>query len=240
MIFNLFSKKKNDGSGNVSKKICISRYWGGEFETLADAVQSLIEHNDAFHLGDILQYNIRYRRYCREHGVDETVELMLREAPALRTHEKAINEIYHRYDQIEPLGDYDIQCYKINDCVVLFGKEIHGLEQFQECSEVFMSEFSKNVWHPEKARPTIEGLHIGHMFESYPKFDSSDWGDDRTYQNYIIRTHPISKAEMMKLYDLPSEGNAIRVTEHIPENMLPMVYYSGTGDYMLLATKKEG
>lgn len=242
MILNLFSKKKSGKRGNKSTKICFPRYWGGEFETLAEAVQSLMEHNDTFHLGDIFQYNVYYRKYCREHGIDETVELMLREAPALRGDKKAINEIYRRYDDIEQLGDYDIQCYNIQDTIELFGKKIHGLEQLHDCSEIFVGEYysKPDVWRPEKERPSIEGLHIGQMYMSYPKFDSSDWGDDRTYQNYIIRDHPIGNVEMFRFHDLPSGSNAIRVHEHIPESMLPMVYYSGDGNYMLVATKKEG
>lgn len=72
------------------------------------------------------------------------------------------------------------------------------------------------------------------------EFDSSVWGDDRTYQNYIIRDHPIGNVEMIRFHDLPSGSNAIRVYEHIPTSMLPMVYYSGDGNYMLVATKKEG
>ena len=79
MILNLFSWKKNttEQSSPMQKNILLPRYRGGEYETLADAVQSLIENEDTFHMGDIMQYNIRYRDYLREHGIDELVELRL-------------------------------------------------------------------------------------------------------------------------------------------------------------------
>ena len=242
MIFNLFSKKKNDGSDHVSKKICIPRYWGGEFETLGDAVQSLIEHDDAFHLGDILQYNVRYRKYCREHGIDETVELMLREAPALRTHEKAVMEIYERFERMGEIADYDIQCYDITKPIQVLGKELPFSTIGGKNVEWFLSESrldEPDPWRNEHAIENEFGLHLGQVYENYPRFDSSDWSDDRSYQNYIIRTAPIRKKEMLELLKVETLGNSLRVHEHLPQHLLPVLYYEGDGRYALLATAKS-
>ena len=115
MIFNLFSKKAETDKKTVSTKmnIMFPRYCGGEYETLAVAVQSLMENKDTFHLGDIMQYNIRYRDYLREYGIDKLVEQMLREAPMLRQDEKAVMEIYKRHERMGEIADYNIQCYDI-------------------------------------------------------------------------------------------------------------------------------
>ena len=112
MVSDLFSKKKTATGKNTApgrNSIVFPRYRGGEFETLNDAVLSLIENGDIFHLGDIMQYNIRYRDYLRKYGIDKLVELMLHEAPALREEEQAVAEISKRYKRMGGIADYDIQ-----------------------------------------------------------------------------------------------------------------------------------
>ena len=245
MIFNLFSIKKKGESGKKSTKICFPYYAGGDYPDLDSAVRALQAGKSSlrYHMDDIVQYNVHYRDYLHEHGNEALMELMLSEAPTLKDSPDDVEYLRCRLkDKLKTVATYDIQCYNINDTFEVLGKKVHGLEQLQECSEAFVGEYRSkpDVWHPSEARPTIDGLHVGQMYMSYPKFDSSDWGDDRTYQNYIIRDHPISNSEMIRLHALPSGSNAIRVHEHIPESMLPMVYYEGDGNYMLVATKKEG
>lgn len=244
MIFNLFSIKKKGESGKKSTKICFPYYAGGDYPDLDSAVRALQAGKSSlrYHLDDIVQYNVRYRDYLHEHGNEALVELMLSEAPTLKDSPDDVE--YLRCwlkDKLKAVATYDIQCYNINDTFSVFGKEIHGLEQLRKSAEVSLYESSSkpNVSRSSKSSDTIEGLYVGEMYMSYPKFDSYDWGDDRTYQNYIIRNRPISDGEMLKLHSLPSGMNYIRVHEHIPESMLPMVYYSGDGNYMLVATKKE-
>ena len=244
MISNLSSTQKmSNESSSESTKICVPNYDAKWYPDLDCAVRALqaVEKSLKYVLRGIVQYNVRYRDYLREHGSEALVELMLSEAPTLKESPEDVK--YLRYwltNRLHAVAAYDIQCYNINDTIELFGKEIHGLGQLLECTEVFMKDDSDSkLWLPKNPRPKIDGLHIGQMYESYPKFDSYDWGDNREYQNYIIRTHPISEDEMKKLYDLPSGSNAIRVHEHIPESMLPVVYYEGDGDRMLVATRTE-
>ncbi|MBR6446599.1 MAG: hypothetical protein IKS94_09345 [Prevotella sp.] len=243
MISNLSSTQKmSNESSNESTKICVPNYDGKWYPDLDSAVRALqaVTKSLNYELRGIVQYNVRYRDYLREHGNEALVELMLSEAPTLKESPEDVK--YLRYwlkNDLEEVAAYDIQCYNINDTIELFGKEIHGLNQLLKCTEVFMKDESDpRPWLPKNPRPKIDGLHIGQMYMSYPKFDSYDSGDDREYQNYIIRDHPISENEMKKLYDLPSGSNAIRVHEYIPESMLPVVYYEGTGNYMLVANKK--
>lgn len=244
MILNLFSRKKNaiEQSSPMQKNILLPRYRGGEYETLADAVQSLIENEDTFHLGDIMQYNIRYRDYLREHGIDELVELMLHEAPMLRQDEKAVMEIYERFERMGGIADYDIQCHDITKPIPVLGKELPFSTIGGKNVECFLGESrlgDPKPWRNEQAIENEFGLHLGQVYDSYPRFDSSDWSDDRSYQNYIIRTSPIRKKELLELMRVETLSNRQRVHEHLPKHLLPVLYYVGDGRYALLATAKS-
>lgn len=245
MIFNLFSKKAGtDNKKTVPSKmnIVFPRYRGGEYETLGDAVQSLIENEDTFHLGDIMQYNIRYRDYLREHGIDKLVELMLREAPTLLLDKKAVNEIYKRFERMGGIADYDIQCYDITKPIPVLGKELPFSTISGKNVEWFLGESrlgEPEPWRNEQAVENAFGLHLGQVYDSYPRFDSSDWSDDRSYQNYIIRTSPIRKKELLELMRVEALSNRQRVHEHLPKHLLPVLYYVGDGRYALLATAKS-
>ena len=87
-----------------------------------------------------------------------------------------------------------------------------------------------------KAYPDI---HIGELYENYPVFDIYDMGDSRTYQNFFFRERPFSHADLEQRATIPSRFNYCMVHEHIAEEFLPVLYYEGTGDYMLLATAKK-
>lgn len=245
MIFNLFSKKAGtDNKKTVSNKmnIVFPCYRGGEYETLADAVKSLMESEDTFHLGEIIQYNIKYRDYLREHGIDELIDLMLREAPMLRQDEKAVMKIYERFRQMGGIADYDIQCYDITKPIPVLGKELPFSTIGGKNVERFLGESrlgDPKPWRNEQAIENEFGLHLGQVYDSYPRFDSSDWSDDRSYQNYIIRTSPIKKKEMLELMKVEALGNRQRVHEHLPKHLLPVLYYVGDGRFALLATAKS-
>lgn len=230
MFFNLFSKKAGTDKKAVSNKLNIvfPRYRGGEYETLDSAVQSLIENDDTFHVGDIMQYNIRYRDYLREHGIDGLVELMLREAPALRQDKKAVNEIYKRFERMGGIADYDIQCYNITKPIPVLGKEFTFTTIGGKNVEWFLSESRWGEPKPWRNEHVIEnefGLHLGQVYDNYPRFDSSDLSDDRSYQNYIIRTSPIRKEEVLELMKVEALANRRRVHEHLPKHLLPILYY---------------
>ena len=83
-----------------------------------------------------------------------------------------------------------------------------------------------------------DGLHFGLLFQNYPKFDSYDEIDDLTYDNYIIRRTNITEHDMRKLAKIPSLDNAKKMHEMIPADMLPILYYGGSEDYILLASAK--
>ena len=193
-------------------------------------------------MGDIMQYNIRYRDYLREHGIDELVELMLREAPTLRQDKKTVMEIYERFERMGGIADYDIQCYDIMKPIPVLDKELPFSTIGGKNVEWFLGESRLGEPDPWRNKQAIEnefGLHLGQVYDSYPRFDSSDWSDDRSYQNYIIRTSPIRKKEMLELMNVEALGNRQRVHEHLPKHLLPVLYYVGDGRYALLATAKS-
>lgn len=79
---------------------------------------------------------------------------------------------------------------------------------------------------------------MSQFYASYPIFDSYDIGDDRTYQNYIFTDAPIDVAKLKEISEIRHNYNYCMVHEHIPEHLLPILYYRGEGDYMILAQKK--
>lgn len=244
MVFNLFSKKVTADNNTIPSRntIVFPCYGEGEFETLADAVKMLIKTGYIFQLGDIMQYNIRYRDFLREYGINELIELILREAPALQHVERAVMEIHRRYKQMGGIADYDIQCYDITKAIPVLGKELPFSTIGSNNVEWFLCDSRLREPNPSHNQHAIEnefGLYLGQVYHSYPHFDSSDWSDDRCYQNYIIRTSPIRKEEMLELMTVKTFDNRRRVHEHLPKHLLPVLYYEGDGRYALLATAKS-
>lgn len=138
-MFNRFFHKNRVESNRSSVQntyIMIPRYSGGQFASLADAFQSLQEHGDIYEMGDIMQYNVRYRDYLRLNGIEKLVELMLHEAPAIRKNEEAIKEIYKRYEEMGGLANYDIQCYDVSRPIPVLGKLLPLSEIGAPCGDV--------------------------------------------------------------------------------------------------------
>ena len=97
------------------------------------------------------------------------------------------------------------------------------------------SDMTLNECNPQKKVPN---LYIAELYARYPIFDSYDVGDDRTYQNYVFTHEPVDSARMDEIFKVGHRTNYCMVHENIPEHLLPMLYYCGDGDYMILATKK--
>ena len=75
--------------------------------------------------------------------------------------------------------------------------------------------------------------------ESYPTFDSYDASDDRSYDNFIIRKHPITVADLRQLSEVKRGMNACWVHEFISPDLLPVVYHDGEHPYILVASSKQ-
>jgi len=129
----------------------------------------------------------------------------------------------------------NIQKLSIKEDVEILGHVFHGLQDIKDHVEMSLYDSSHGVAKAREPKSKCE-VHVGEVWASYPCFDSEDFMyEDRTYQNYIFRSRPITQDDMQQLSALPSKCNYCRVSENIPPEMLPMVYYVGDGDTMLAA-----
>ena len=131
--------------------------------------------------------------------------------------------------------EHKIFSCSIHDDVEILGQVFHGLQDISAYVE--MSQSVGSSCKPSVREPVKKGrVHVGELWMSYPCFDSSDFlYENRTYQNYILRERPITFEDMERLRNLPSGINAQRLSSSVPEDMLPMVYYVGDGDTMMVA-----
>ena len=131
--------------------------------------------------------------------------------------------------------EHKIYSCSIHDDVEILGLVFHGLQDIS--AHVEMSQAVGSSCKPSVKEPKKTGrVHVGELWMSYPCFDSSDYlYENRTYQNYILRERPITFEDMERLRKLPSGMNAQRLSPSVPEDMLPMVYYVGDGDTMIVA-----
>ena len=184
----------------------------------------------------IVQYNACYRNYLRRHGVEDLIARLIEETPQLKD-DNALLCSLREWAAEEKVTDYDIQCYNVNDKVTILGHTFNGLKDIREHIELYCREGYDGLhcWSPTEAA-SYDDVHIGHFYENYPVFDSYDLADDRTYQNYIFRAVPITADDMKEVFGTFHGLNFCMVHENMPEEMLPVLYYSGDGKYMLLST----
>ena len=222
--------------------ICFPHHRIGEFGSLREAYLSLRKKDYGwtwFTLTDIVQNNIGYRDYLRTYGIEALVKRIKDEVPELTNDRKEI-EYLCEWTVDEKLAKYDIQCYNIQDEVTILGHTFGGLKDIQAHVELRAREgYGGMHCYAPSAKRQCEGVHVGHLYQNYPVFDSSDLCDDRTYQNYIFRVAPISEDDMKEAFKTTHSFNFCMVHESISEEMLPILYYRGDGKYMLLATAKR-
>ena len=131
----------------------------------------------------------------------------------------------------------NIRRCSIKDDVEILGHVFHGIKDISKHVEMSLyinfSHGKADVCEPEMSCD----VHVGEIWMPYPCFDSDDYmNESRSYQNFIFRRSPITQDEMRKFSKLPSKGNACKLDENVPAEMLPMVYYYGDGDTMLVET----
>lgn len=124
----------------------------------------------------------------------------------------------------------------IKDDVEVLGHVFHGLQDIKHHVEMSLYR-NYTRGEADKCEPELKcDVHVGEMWMPYPCFDSEDFfNENRTYQNYIFRRNPITQDDMRKLSELPSGCNECRISENMPVEMLPMIFYVGDGETMILA-----
>ena len=249
-IEKIFSKQlvKDDPAMTIpeldpQRKICYPGYHRYcEFASLQEAARVALENGRSLKnmIAGIIMYNICYRDYLRDHGIGMLLKRIVMDVPDLGKDQDFIQCVSEWYDKTgRNLSGYDIQCYAIKDTVTILGQEFQGLDDVMAhrsaCGRIGCSDITLNECNPVKKSP---GLYVSEFYSGYPVFDSYDIGDDRTYQNYIFTRRPIDDEMLAQISEIRHNHDYCMVHEEIPEHFLPVLYYRGVGDYMILATKK--
>lgn len=144
-------------------------------------------------------------------------------------------KIWNLFKREKRQVEHRIFSCSIHDDVEILGQVFHGLQDIDAHVEMVKHEGSSR--EPWDYKPERKGkVHVGEMLMRYPCFDSSDYlYENRSYHNFILRDRPITSSDMIRLEQLPSHIDALRIDASVPEDMLPMVYYVGDGDTMIVA-----
>ena len=220
--------------------VCISNYFETSyFSTWQDALKALYQSDRiGAELDRFIQYNIVMRDILRQKGIEALLEDIFAIVPKDNISALTIRYIT-KYWTENPIADYDIQMYHIDDDIAILGHTFHGLKGVRQHCEMIASMGSQLYCFPTKEHIPLENIHVGMIDKSYPKFDSYDYSDTRCYENYIFAPQPITKEQMQQYANIKQESNYCMVHEHIPAEHLPILYYVGDGPYMVLATKKS-
>ena len=191
------------------------------------------------YIGGVVAYNVRYRDLLRKEGYDALLSVLFKEAPALRGEACAIGCLESDLERRGPLGDYDIQCLSVNDSFTVHGRVYDGLDDVCENTEWYLRRRGEPF--PAGGHHHRPGdVHVLCNYEPYPIFDSSDWGDDRTYRNYFFKNGQFKPADFTKISDIGDDGNFCKAHERLRcVDAIPLLYYPGDRNTMLLVTSRH-
>ena len=220
-------------------KICFPHYKKGEFESLQEAYTYLRKENywSKYNLFDIVRFNVRYRDHFRKHGFLALMAMILEDECLLAKDKEAIDYLC-KCARNWSVANYDIQCYNIKDKITVLGHTFDGLKDIIAHREVVGKQYYRGFecFVPNDITP-YKDVHIGEIYDNYPTFDSFDACDNRCYRNFIFSNEAITAQDMKKVFSAtPHTNNFCMVHEAIDWGFLPILYYSGEGDYMLLAS----
>lgn len=224
-------------------RICFPHPDKGDFATFRGAYRTL--HQPNYFWADhmityIVQYNVCYRDYLRENGIDSLIDMMCKDLPELAKDEKCL-ECLRRWSENTPLADYDVQCYHVDAKVDILEHIFNGFNDIRNSVELLCHIGYGDELTFVQQDGSVNGgdIHVGLFSTDYPIFDHYDLGDDRTYQNYVFSRKPLTEVEMRRIYDtIPKMDVYMMVHEQIPEENLPVLWYSGDGKHIILASAK--
>lgn len=149
-------------------------------------------------------------------------------------------ELLRERAQVEHIVNYDIQCFHIRGKITILAQTFNGLLDISISAELWGCDYG---WGVDCTRVTpafcSEKVHVADIYKGYPSFDCTDVGGHRAYHNYIFRDHHISEKDVERVMHTPHGFNFCMMHEHICEDQLPILYYSGFGKYMVLSSKKS-
>ena len=169
-------------------------------------------------LSHIVLYNLRYRNYLREHGIEAMATKLLKEAPILKLKDVRII-LNHMWNMLGgKLGDVDIRLMGRRETVEILGETFHGVDDF----------FSDD-----------KKLSVCTLRHPYPCFDEFD----AMYEDRASRVTCFAHDEK----DLPTHSQMNRflnliwppALEQVNPSMLPLVYDSGSSPVVYLITPRN-
>lgn len=218
-IFKLWRNKKEDkmiyvNSHRKSSFTCLEDYlnnYSDHWGTIEDFWQGERSVRDIL-LAD-LAHSRYYRRLMQQRDSECLFEMLIDEAPSLK---KYVNmDMFANYLKTckEEMSDYEIVRLPCDATIEVNGLKYHGAVDL------------KNAWHQKR---------IENRWEGFPCFDSYDYADEnRCYNNYCFceKDSDIWK----KVQELEEKCDFCLVNEHMPTDVLPMVYVNDESPTMLFA-----
>ena len=105
------------------QKVFFPCYGGCEFKSLHEAVNYVKQMPGGLsvYISDIVMYNIRYRDYLREDGIDAVINKMIGEAPEIAFETVALDNLRRtwKYKMKERIADYDVQCLPKDSLILI-------------------------------------------------------------------------------------------------------------------------
>ncbi len=236
--------------------IILKNYWDrthchySSIQELVDYyIQSGKEDSIGYALEDVVQFNTNYRNYLQDNGFPALIERLKSETAYLERNPEVTKKLEDWWKYLEKnggLGNYDIQCYAIEDTFSLFGKQIDGINGLRRILQIF-GEAGPCSIPPKIIEPDDCGsssadeqngkepsLFAALLWESYPRFDISDYSDNREYHCYYVRNHPFND----DFFKDSKNGGMQHINEDIPLSSLPLVYRNGDSPVMFVVSTK--
>ncbi len=221
-------------------KICFPHHICGDFDSLRDAYNTLKNIPYGWDLGtlrDIIIYNTRYRDCLRKYGYNALTDLLFDDGCPIAKDIKT--SLYMDTALPEHIKWYDIQCYNIKDKITILGHTFNGLEDIAAHCEMTGRDGCNGLeCHAFDEYRTYRDVHIGMIYKNYPVFDCYDACDNRCYRNFIFRKRKeITSKDIEDTFRyVKFKNDFCMVHEEIYASYLPILYYRGDGNYMLLAS----
>lgn len=239
------------------REIIVENYWDrthchySSIQELVDYyIQSGKEDNIGYALERVVQFNGDYRNYLQDNGFPALVErlksetIYLEQCPVVK---QKLEEWWENIQKSGGLGDYDIQCYAIEDTFSMFGKQIDGIKGLRQILQMhgeagpyskppklFESSICENSSSNEQDDKEVS-LFAALLWESYPRFDISDYSDNREYHCYYVRNHQFNE----DFFKDSKSGGMEHIREDIPLSRLPLVYRDGNAPVMFVASPRH-
>lgn len=172
-------------------------------------------------LFEFLSQSLYYRPLLRNNPWEVILQLLIDEMPGLHQQmDLTLLTQVIKNTQLS-MGDLNIVCVDCNEKLCLNGKSYKGIEDI------------KKQWRNQKS----ENRTIIAAYDQFPCFDSSDYAnEDRSYWNFWFcdSVNYEKKQLLIEGYN-QHDSDYCFLTEKLPVELTPMVYYKDGSNVMLVA-----